>query len=88
MIKKITIAILLVSMFLLLCGCDDSSNHPFATQTINTKAYIRVDEKTIVVDVEAFVHVADSAIAIYGKDGTYYKTHTANVVLIKEPEGR
>lgn len=88
MARKIIVLILLVAMMFLLCGCDNSSAHPLATQTKNTKAYIRVDEKTIVVDVDAYAHNSYGVITIYGADGTNYRTHIVNVVLIKEVEGQ
>lgn len=86
--RKIIVIILLVAMILLLCGCDNSSDHPLATQTKNTKAYIRVNEKTIVVDVEAYMHGSNGVVTIYGADGTNYKTHSVNVVLIRDSESR
>lgn len=88
MTKKIIAIILLVAMMILLCGCDNSLDHPLATSVSNTKAYIRMDEKTIVVDVDAYIHGSNGVVTIYGADGTDYKTHSVNVVLIRNSEGR
>lgn len=88
MTRKIIVIILLVAMMFLLCGCDTSSDHPLATSASNTKAYIRVDEKTIVVDVDAYIYGSNGVVTIYGADGTKYRTHSINVVLIKNAEGR
>ena len=85
--KMITI-ILLVMMIFLLCGCDNSSGHPLAISASNTKAYIRVDEKTIIVDVDAYISGTNGVVTIYGSDGTTYRTHSVNVVLVKDAEGR
>lgn len=82
------VIILLVVMMFFLCGCDISSDHPLATQVSNTKAYIRVNEKTIVVDVESYSHVSNGIVIVYGADGTNYKTHFINVVLIEDSKGR
>ena len=88
MIKKTVIVLLLVTMMFLLCGCDDSSDYPLATQTSNTKAYIKMNDKTIVVDVDAYLGNSTGTVTIYGTDGTNYKTHYVNVVLVKHSEGR
>lgn len=88
MVKKIVIIILLVAMTILLCGCDDFSDNPLAVSVSNMKAYIRVNEKTIVVDVKAYVHGSNGVVTIYGTDGTNYKTHSVNVVLINDTESR
>ena len=74
-------------MMLLLCGCDNSSGHPLAISASNTKAHIRVDEKTIVVDVDEYMYGSNGVVTIYGSDGTVYRTHSANVVLVKDAEG-
>lgn len=88
MIKKGAIVLLLIVMMALLCGCNNSSDHPLAAQAINTKAYIKVNEKTIVVDIEAYMHGSNGVVTIYGVDGKTYKTHAINVVLIKDSEGQ
>lgn len=88
MTKKIIVIILLVEMMLFLCGCDNSSDHPLATQVNNTKAYIKMNEKTIVIDVEAYMHGSNGVVTVYGMDGKTYKTHSMNVVLVKNAEGR
>ena len=88
MIKKVVIVLLFVTIMFLLCGCDNSSNHPLAMQTSNTKAYIKMNEKTIVVDVDAYQGGSNGSVIIYGTDGTNYKTHYVNVVLVKHSEGR
>lgn len=88
MTSKIIVIFLLVAMMLLLCGCDNSSGHPLATSASNTKAHIRVDEKTIVVDVDAYVYGSNGIVTIYGSDGTTYRTHSVNVMLVKDAEGR
>ena len=88
MTSKIIIIILLVAMMFLLCGCDDSSDNPLARKISNTKAYIKMDEKTIVIDIDAYMIVSDGSIIVYGIDGKTYRTHSVNVVLIKDAEGR
>ena len=88
MIKKIMVVLLFVIMMLLLCGCDNSSGNPLATQTSNTKAYIKMNENTIVVDVDAYQGGSNGVMTIYGTDGTNYKTHSVNVVLVKHSEDR
>lgn len=88
MIKKITIVILLVSVLLLLCGCNSSTNNPLATKATNTKAYIKINEKTITVDVEEYLFGSNGTVTIYETDGKIYKTHSVNVVLVKDAEGR
>lgn len=87
MTRKIIAIILLIVMMFLLCGCS-SSGHPLATETNNTKAFIRMDEKTIVVDVEAYTNGSNGIITIYGTDGKIYRTHFVNVALVKDAEGR
>ncbi len=72
MIKKITIVILLVFVSLLLCGCESSTDNPFATKVTNTKAYIKTNEKTIVVDVKEYVFSASGVVTIYETDGKIY----------------
>lgn len=86
--SKIILITLLVAMMLLLCGCDNSSGNPLATSASNTKAHIRVDGKTIVVDVDAYVYGSNGVVTIYGSDGVNYRTHSVNVVLVKDAEGR
>lgn len=88
MTKKIVVVLLLVAVMFLLCGCDNSSDHPLAMQTSNTKAYIKMNEKTIVVDVDAYLSSSNGVVNIYGTDGTNYRTHYVNVVLVKHSEGR
>ena len=82
MIKKIMIVILLVSMLFLLCGCDD------VTKETYTKAYIKTNEKTIVVDVKEYGSHSNGVVVIHDTDGKIYKTHFTNVVLVKDTEGR
>ena len=86
MIKKITIVILLVSMLVLLCGCESPSDL-VAKKATNTKAYIKINEKTIVVDVKEYLYGSNGVVIIYETDGKIYKTHSVNVVLIKDSEG-
>ena len=90
MIKKITIVILLVFMLLLLCGCNSQTDNPLplATKATNTKAYIKINEKTIVVDVKEYLFGSNGVVVIYETDGKIYKTHSVNVVLVKDVEGR
>ena len=88
MIKKITIVILLVFVLFLLCGCNDSTDNPFATKVTNTKAYIKINEKTIVVDVKEYVFGSNGTITIYETNGKKYKTHAINVVLVKDADRR
>lgn len=87
MARKIIVIILLVAMMFLLCGCDNSSDNPLARKTSNTKAYIKINEKTIVIDVDAYMDGSNGSIIVYGTNGKTYKTHFMNVVLIKEVEG-
>ena len=65
--------------------CDISLESPLAS---NTKAYIKMGEKTIVIDINAYTDYSDGIVIVYGTDGKTYKTHFMNVVLIKEVEGR
>lgn len=88
MIKKITVAILLVFMLLLLCGCDSLTDNSLATKATNTKAYIKINEKTIAVDVKEYLYGSNGVVIIYETDGKAYKTHSANVVLVKDAEDR
>lgn len=88
MTRKIIAIILLVAMMFLLCGCDTSLDSAFANKTSNTKAYIKIGEKTIVIDVDAYTSSSNGIVIVYGIDGKTYKTHFMNVVLIKEVEGR
>ena len=87
MIKKITIVILLVSVLFLLCGCDSSPENPFTTKATDTKAYIKINEKTIVVDVKEYLVGSNGIVIIYETDGKMYKTHSVNVVLVKDMRG-
>jgi len=86
--KKIIVIILLVAIMFLLCGCDTSSDNPLARKTSNTKAYIKMGEKTIVIDTEAYLSGSNGSVIVYGTDGKTYKTHFMNVVLIQDAEGR
>lgn len=88
MTKKIIVIILLIAVIFLFCGCDNSSDHPLATSVSNTKAYIKVNEKTIVVDVNAYMGGSNGSVIVYGIDGKTYKTHYMNVVLVQDTEGR
>lgn len=88
MTKKIIVIILLVAMMFLLCGCDGFSDHILTNKTKNTKAYIKVGEKTIVVDVDSYMDGANGSVILYGIDGKIYETHFMNVVLVKDTEGR
>ena len=87
MIKKITIIIILISVLLLLCGCENSTDNPLATKATDTKAYIKINEKTIVVDVKEYLFGSNGVVIIYGTDGKAYKTHSVNIVLVKDEEG-
>ena len=84
MTKKVLIVLLLVAMMIVLCGCEDSSDNPLATKASDTKAYIKINEKNIVVDVESYMYGSNGVAIIYGMDGKTYKTHSMNVVLVKE----
>ena len=88
MTKKIIVIILLVATMFLLCGCDNYSYNPLAKKTSNTKSYIKMDEKTIVIDIEAYMYSSNGIVTIYGIDGKTYKTHFMNVVLVEDAEGR
>lgn len=88
MIKKITIVILLVSVLLLLCGCESMTYNPLSTKATNTKAYIKINDGTIVIDVKEYQYVSNGVTIVYGTDGNVYKTHSVNVVLVKDAEGR
>lgn len=88
MIKKITIVVLLVSVLLLLCGCNGSTDNSFTTKATNIKAYIKISEKTIVVDVKDYLAGSYGTILIYGTDGKMYRTHSINVVIVKDAECR
>lgn len=86
MTRKIIAIILLVMMLFLLCGCD--INNSLARKTSNVKAYIKIDEKTIVIDVGAYTSYANGSVVVHGVDGKIYKTHFMNVVLVKDAESR
>ena len=89
--KKITIVILLVSMLLLLCGCSrysSSINNSFTTKETTTKAYIKIGGRTIAVDVKDYTISSIGTVEIYETDGKIYRTHWANVVLIKDTKGQ
>lgn len=86
--RKIIVIILFVSVLFLLCGCKSSTNNPLATKATNTKAYIKIDEKTIVVDVKEYMFNSNEMVTIYETNGKIYKTHSINVVLVKDEEGR
>lgn len=85
MIKKITIVILLISMLLLLCGCSTYTDNPVSI--IRYKAYIKINEETIVVDVKDYTFSSNGTIKIE-TDEKIYRTHWANVVLVGNPEGQ
>ena len=85
MTKKIIVIILLIATVFLLCECDD----PSITKTSNTKAYIKMNEKIIVIDVDAYnASRSNGSIIVYGIDGEAYTTHLVNVVLVTDTEGR
>ena len=90
MIKKVTIVILLVSMLLLLCGCSSSTDNPLSIKEtiIRYKAYIKINEETIIVNVKDYTFSSIGTIKIYGTDGKIYRTHWANVVLVGDTEGQ
>ena len=88
MIKKITIAILLVCVLLMLCGCDTVKDNPLATNAVNTKAYINMNGTTTIVDVKEYLFGSNGVVVIYETDGKMYKTHSVNVVLVKDAEGQ
>jgi len=88
MAKKVLIVLLLVAMMIVLCGCDDSSDNPLATKAINTKAYIKINDETIVIEAKEYMYGSNGVVIITGSDGTSYKTHSVNVVLVKDAEGR
>lgn len=88
MMKKIIAIILLASVLFLLCGCDSSSESPFLMKATDMKAYIKINEKTIVVDVKEYLIGSNGMAIIYETDGKIYKTHAVNVVLVKDAEGR
>ncbi len=75
-------------MLLLLCGCSSSTNNPLAIKATNTKAYIKINEQTIVVDVKEYMFGSNGTITIYETDGKIYKTHCINVVLVKDADRR
>lgn len=85
--KTIIMILLLVSVLFLLCGCDSSPNNLLTTKAISTKAYIKINEKTIVVDVKEYLFGSNGVVIIYGTDGKAYKTHSVNVVVVKDAEG-
>ena len=87
MTKKIIVIILLVAMVFLLCGCDNSLNDP-AGKTSDTKAYIKINEEIIVIDVDAYRYGAQGRVIIRGIDGKTYITHLMNVVLVTDTKGR
>ena len=86
MTKKVLIVLLLVAMMIMLCGCDDSSDNLLATKATNTKAYIKINDETIVIDVKEYMYGSNGVSIIYGTDGNTYKTHSVNVVLVKGGE--
>ena len=88
MIKKIVLILLLVAVLFLLFGCDNASDDPLATKAISTKAYIKMNDETIVIDVKEYRSYSTGCVTIIGTDKTIYKTHFVNVVLVKEQESR
>ena len=86
--KKFILLALMIILLLTLCGCNDSTDNPFATKVTNTKAYIKINEKTIVVDVKEYVFGSNGTITIYETNGKKYKTHAINVVLVKDADRR
>ena len=86
--RKIIVIILLISVLLLLCGCDTVKDNPLATNAVNTKAYINMNGTTTIVDVKEYLFGSNGVVVIYETNGKMYKTHSANVVLVKDAEGR
>lgn len=83
MTRKIIVIILLIAMVFLLCGCDNSSND-LLVKTSNTKAYIKMNEKIIVIDVDAYMNGSNGNVIVRGIDGKTYRTHLMNVVLVTD----
>ena len=75
-------------MMIILCGCDDSSDNPLATKATNTKAYIKINDETIVIDVQEYLCGSNGVTTVYGTDGNVYRTHFVNVAFVKDAEGR
>ena len=84
MTKKIIVIILLVVIVFLLCGCNDL----LEKTTHNTKAYIKINEKIIVVDVDAYTTGSNGIVTVRGIDGKTYRTHLMNVVIVIDVERR
>ena len=82
--KKILAILLLTALMFALCGCETVSDNPLATNATNTKAYIKVNDKTIVVDVKQYLFGSNGVVIVYGSDGMSYKTHSVNIVLVKD----
>lgn len=86
--NKLLIILLLIAMIFMLCGCGNSAD-VFPTKVASdTKAYIKVQGRTIVVDVESYLFTSNGVVSVTGTDGKNYKTSPVNVVIIKENESR
>ena len=86
MAKKALVIFLLLIMMLVLSGCENSADILTTKSEDNTKAYIKVNNTTIVVDVYSYLFGSNGIAIVTGTDGTNYKTHSVNVVLVKGGE--
>ena len=81
--KCMLLIFLLIVIMLLLCSCETVvDTHHYSANATNTKAYIKINEETIDVDVSSYLYGSDGVVIIYSTDGKIYKTHSANVVLV------
>lgn len=84
--KKIMVILLMTALMLMLCGCDTVHDNPLATNAVNTKAYINMYGTITVVDVRQYLFGSNGVVLVYGNNGKIYKTHSVNVVLVKEDD--
>ena len=84
--KKIILVLLIIGFVFILSGCTQPriSTDNSLQVVSDTKAYITVGEQMIVVDVSKWVLDSVGSISITALDGTFYKTHPANVLIVKE----
>lgn len=83
--KKVLIVLMLAVMVMITCGCNkaNSAEDLLSTHESSMKAYIHVNGHTVIVDVDKYMLGSNGIIKVFGKNGTSYKTHCMNVVLVK-----
>lgn len=84
--KKLLIALLLIGLIFVFSGCSQPKTavKDEVQMVSDTKAWIIFGNQSKTIDVKEWYIGSSGSISIIALDGTNYKTHLRNVLLIKE----